>query len=195
MALLAFEKFRFKRTIFLKTADAEHAETDNAAFLVHAPHHRVASSRPHITRRVGKGHLEVIMFPVKPSFTLSSIIFLRLSTCQLIRSPLRRPLPLQFMMKEPLKTPLSSITLHCGAARFGATSTITLIVLAVFDSLPMAAASSSATGSVVRFEATMSLNVSAEPPPQPVMVAALSRSSVPAVKESASTSTPAWKTR
>ena len=58
----------FERTIFPESADAEHAETDDTAFLVHAPHYGIAFGRSHVTGRVGKSHFQIIMLSVKPQF-------------------------------------------------------------------------------------------------------------------------------
>src|SRR5438270_12012761 len=66
--LCSASDFGFERMIFLESAYAEHAETNDTALLIHALHQRIGSSRPHVTGRVGKGHFEVIAFRVKPQF-------------------------------------------------------------------------------------------------------------------------------
>jgi hypothetical protein len=54
--------------MFPESAYAEHAETKDMALLIHTLHHPIASSRPHVTGLVGKGHFEVINFRIKPYF-------------------------------------------------------------------------------------------------------------------------------
>jgi hypothetical protein len=76
------------------------------------------------------------------------------------------------MMKEPQNTPIPSITLHCGAARFGAVCTITAILSQVFDRLPVVPSLSSASRTVAPFGAIMSSNVSVDPSLNPANVAA-----------------------
>ncbi|MEN3370586.1 MAG: hypothetical protein V7609_2729 [Verrucomicrobiota bacterium] len=63
--------------IFLESGYAENAETNDPALLIHPLHQRIASSRPHVTGRVRKGHFEIITLTVKPQFTLSTMMFLR----------------------------------------------------------------------------------------------------------------------
>jgi hypothetical protein len=173
--LLSCREFGFEGMIFLESAYSEHTETDDTALLVHAPHHRVASRRPHVTGRVRKGHLELIMFRVKPQFyfidhNLSPAFHV------FVNAPLLRwPLPLQFMMKEPVNTPIPAITFHCAAWRSGSASTIATTVSPAFDARPLARSSSSAWSIAVSLEAITPPNVSAVPSLNPVMVVANTR--------------------
>jgi hypothetical protein len=161
--------------IFLEPAYSEHAETDDTAFLIHAPHHRVASSRPHVTVRVSKGHLKVIMFRVKPQFHFIDHSISPAFNLFVNPQLLCRPLSLQFMMKEPVNTPIAAITSHSAAWRSGSTSTIATIVLPAFDALTIAPSLSFAWSIVVSPEAITPRNVSAELPLNPVMVIANTR--------------------
>ncbi len=61
-------EFGFERMIFPESAHPENAETNDAALLIHAFHHRIAPRRPHITVRVRKGDFEVINLRVEPQF-------------------------------------------------------------------------------------------------------------------------------
>lgn len=54
--------------MFPESAYAEHAETNDMALVIHALHHPIVSSRPHVTGLVGKGHFQVINFRIKPYF-------------------------------------------------------------------------------------------------------------------------------
>ncbi len=68
-AVLVFRgQVGFERAIFPESADAEHAETNDTAFLIHAPHYSIAPGRSHETGRVRKSHFEIIMLSVKPQF-------------------------------------------------------------------------------------------------------------------------------
>jgi hypothetical protein len=74
--LFSLRQRGFERTLLPKSADPEHAETDDPTFLIHAPHYGVAFGRPHVTGGVRKGHFEIIMLSVKPQFYfIDHIIF------------------------------------------------------------------------------------------------------------------------
>lgn len=61
-------KVDFERPIFLESADAKDAETDDSAFFINPLHHRIAFRWAHVTVCVREGDFEIIHLGVKPEF-------------------------------------------------------------------------------------------------------------------------------
>jgi hypothetical protein len=106
--LFSTSEFGFERMIFPESAYAEHAETDDTALLVHALHHRIAFSRPHVSGRVRKSHFKVINFRVKPQFYFIG----------------HNASPDLLVSVRLLRLPLLPATSHTGAPRSRSTLTI-----------------------------------------------------------------------